>query len=162
MTVLIDGYNFAHAAGFVRASMRPAEFRAARESMLGYLSDRCPDGADVLVVFDGKNAPRHTGELRAGRLRVRYSQAEVADDTIESLLSRHTRAMAWTLVSNDTRLHESARRRACRVWSHADLLDWLAEPTPAPKPVPRAKGEKPAGPGADEVADLLRVFGGGR
>ncbi|VTS03915.1 NYN domain-containing protein [Tuwongella immobilis] len=125
MLFLIDGYNLMHAMGYVSPKMNGTRFQHARESFLGYLDEMQPKQVEFLVIFDGTKQSRRSQELRHGRIRVQFSHGEFADDTIESHLQRYHRSMNWTLVSNDTRLHESARRRDCRFWGHEAFLDWL-------------------------------------
>src|SRR5205823_14898097 len=97
---------------------------------------------------------------------VRSAVGQTADDLIEALLAAESRPGEITVVSNDSRLHEAARRRGSRAWSCQHFMDWLAEPDRPPdgggqprrSPAPPAD-EKPAGPTADEAAELARAFG---
>jgi hypothetical protein len=59
------------------------------------------------------------------------------------------------VVSDDSRLHEAARRRECSAWGCARFVDWLVE---APKGAGAAEveEEKPHDVGGED--DLLRAF----
>src|SRR5437763_308530 len=65
-----------------------------------------------------------------------------------------------TVVSNDSRLHEAARRAGSAAWGSQEFLDWVIA-TERPSPEGKAATpEKPDGPAdAAEVTDLLRAFG---
>ena len=46
-----------------------------------------------------------------------------ADDLIEELLAAESKPRAVTVVSNDLRLHEAARRAGGRAWGSQEFLD---------------------------------------
>src|SRR5687767_8384598 len=109
--VLVDGYNLLHAAGLAGSNLR-----AARRRLLDWLADTAR-GEPLLVVFDAQDAPAASAETNHRGVRVRFAFRQTADDLIEALLAADPRPGELTVVSNDTRLHEAARRRGSRVWS---------------------------------------------
>jgi predicted RNA-binding protein with PIN domain len=156
MVVLIDGYNLLHAAGLAGPNRR-----AARRRLLGWLADsaRAHPSSTIHVIFDAQDGPADTPETDHRGIRVRFAFRRTADDLIEELLTSVPPASV-TVVSNDSRLHEAARRRGCPAWSCQQFMDWLIE---ADRPLlTPAMEAKPLPLSADETADLLRAFTSGR
>jgi predicted RNA-binding protein with PIN domain len=157
---LIDGYNLLHAVGW--APRRPAKLEPARRKLLDWLADAVPlksGSATFRVVFDAQKGPAPSvGQSHRGVL-VQFAYRRTADDLIEDLLAAEPAPKGVTVVSNDTRLHESARRAGSGGWSCQRFLDWLVE---AERTVPGSRHyappEKPDGPAPDEVAELLPLF----
>jgi phosphoribosylpyrophosphate synthetase len=148
--LLIDGYNLMHAAGYL-TTRKTGRIEPIRQRFLAWLTNALPArNADAVVVFDG-HAPRTASSFP--RVTVRYSAPVSADDAIEAILSSRERLDA--VVSNDARLHESARRANVPAWRCERFLDWLIEP-PRRDSSSGPTDEKPTG-GVEE-SDLLRAF----
>lgn len=161
MTFLIDGYNLLHAVGWAARQMPGRRLETARRKLLDWLADaagRVP-GVTVRVVFDAQHGPADSTEWSHRGVSVRFARDGTADDVIEELLAAAAKPRAVTVVSNDTRLHEAARRVGSVAWGSQEFLDWvIATERAVPEAVPPAP-EKPDGPvGADEVAALLQAF----
>lgn len=147
MRFLVDGYNLMHAAGYLTA--KPSgKLEPIRRRFLDWLAGvGRTKAAELHVVFDGPSA---SGESDHHGVRVRFGRT--ADDEIESLLDR---AAGFVVVSNDSRLHEAARRAGAAAWRCEQFLDWIiSEPANAVVPLPEP--EKPADAIAD--AELLAAF----
>ena len=164
MNFLIDGYNLMHAVGWMSAGMKPAALAPARAKLLDWLADSSACRTKVAsfrVVFDAMKGPGHTSRETTHRtVAVSFAHRSTADDRIEELLDEAADPKRLVVVSNDTRLHESARRARAKGWFTPAFLDWLNETGEAAKPpAERAGTEKPDGPPPpDEAAALLRVF----
>ena len=119
---------------------------------------RVLDGA--VVVFDAqKGAAPSVGRSHRGVL-VQFAYRRTADDLIEELLGAEPTPRDVTVVSNDGRLHEAARRSGSRGWTCQEFVDWLIDAgRDAPGSPHHRPPEKPDGPApADETAALLRAF----
>jgi predicted RNA-binding protein with PIN domain len=161
VTYLIDGYNLLHALGW--APKRPNKLEPARRKLLDWLADAAPlksGAATFRVVFDAQEAPAPSvGQSHRGVL-VQFAYRATADDRIEELLDAEATPREVTVVSNDGRLREAARRAGSRGWACRQFLDWLLEAERATPGTPQYRPpEKPDGPApADEAAALLRAF----
>lgn len=161
MTFLIDGYNLMHAVGLVgRATLAPL-FERARVRFLDWLADGVKGRtASVRVVFDAQQAPVPSLEMLHRGVRVRFAFQRTADDVIEELVAVEPRPHMVTVVSNDSRIREAARRAECGVASCQEFTDWLiggaAEYRGGPAR-PAAEPDKPE-PDASETDELLRAF----
>jgi predicted RNA-binding protein with PIN domain len=152
---LIDAYNLMHAAGVVGRT-KTGSLKSARRRLLDWLADGVRSRADTLrVIFDGQTAPADSGEETYCGLQVKFAFRATADDAIEAELAGLPRRGA-VVVSDDTRLHEAARRRGCEAWGCARFVDWLIEPPKPKEAVPIPNVEKPTLPGGDE--ELLKAF----
>jgi predicted RNA-binding protein with PIN domain len=160
VTFLIDGYNLMHAAGLAHRAMTGARFDRARTRFLDWLADGAKDRAEVRVVFDAQEAPAPSLEAVHRGVRVRFAFRQTADDMIEQLVEHEPRPELLTVVSNDSRVRESARRAGCASFTCAEFIDWLISPA-----VPREQdnrtgapeGDKPQ-PTSGDVDELLPVF----
>jgi predicted RNA-binding protein with PIN domain len=161
---LIDGYNLLHAMGVLSGRVGPNGLEKARQRLLGLLAGGFGDeAASVTVVFDAANAPRGAAEAAEFRgIHVRFAvRQDEADDLIEELLNCDSAPRRITLVSDDHRLQQAARRRDCQIQGCDEFLDWLdrhrRERTQQPTQTPE---EKARAPGRDtqrwlaEFADL--------
>ncbi|MFM8272745.1 MAG: NYN domain-containing protein [Gemmata sp.] len=161
MTFLIDGYNLMHAVGLVSRATPAAHFDRARTKFLDWLADGTKGKAAALrVVFDAQEAPAPSLETVHRGVRVRFAFKRTADDVIEELVEREPRPHAVTVVSNDARVREAARRAACGVASCEEFTDWLISTDPERQwgAAPRApEADKPE-PTAEETDELLRAF----
>jgi uncharacterized protein len=159
---LIDGYNLMHASGLARRGLPAGALHQARGRFLDWLADAAKGrGAAIRVVFDAANTTNHSEESDYRGIRVRFTTGRTADDEIEELLAAEAHPSGITVVSNDSRLRESARRRAAAFLSCEEFIDWTIDPRPpltAPDPPP-ARPEKPeAAPTEAEQAALLAAF----
>jgi predicted RNA-binding protein with PIN domain len=162
MRFLIDGYNLLHAGW--PAYARHARARAwprLRQLVLDRLRDRHgAAAADVTVVFDARHAPRDAEpvEDRPG-LHVRFAVGyPSADDLIEELIRTDAAPAGLTVVSDDRRLRDAARRRGCTVARCLDYLEALDRPPPRPPDAAEPPG-KPEEVSPEEVEQWLREFG---
>ncbi len=160
VTFLVDGYNLMHATGLAHRRLPPGQLQAARKRLLDWLADSPAVRAGtvtVRVVFDAQNGPGESREQHHRRVSFRFAFRQTADDLIESLILAEPRPSPLVVVSNDGRLHESARRRGFRGWSCQAFTDWLiggGPPATAPPPPP---DEKPT-PSRSHDEELLRAF----
>lgn len=163
MSFLVDGYNLMYAAGAAPPPGGPrAAFDAARERFLLWLNGTPAvrgTSETVRLVFDAQNSTRDLGSTTRGRLLVTFSFGQTADDLIEALLAVERHPQTVGVVSNDGRVQASARRRGCPVLTCEAFLDWLREP-PATDGRVAAADEKAVAMTPDELAALMRVFGG--
>jgi predicted RNA-binding protein with PIN domain len=158
MRYLIDGYNLLHAMGLLLGKVGPHGLEKARLALLGRLHARYgADAGRVTVVFDASRAPPGAAaEQDYKGVRVRFALREEADDVIEELIRSDSAPRRLTVVSDDHRLQNAARRRCCPVLGCLDFLDELARPRPA-----RARREAPAKPDGvsrDDLQRWLRTF----
>lgn len=154
MPFLVDGYNLMHAAGYLTAKPT-GRLDPARRRFLDWLAGVARvKGADVRVVFDGQASPSASPESVHRGVRVRFSFGLAADDEIETLLEHAARGLV--VVSNDSRLHEAARRAGVLAWRCERFLDWVIREAVPPTPPVEVPEEKPAQPDAD--AALLAAF----
>jgi hypothetical protein len=160
MLYLIDGYNLLFALG-VLLKDQPAALEKARRRLLELLREAYgDDAAAVTVVFDAKHAPPGLPDaLDYQGLHVVFAAHDAeADDLIEQLIRRASVPHRLTVVSDDHRIREAARRRHCVVQGCGDFLDALdARRRPRPAP-PRDEPAKPEGVSREEAGHWLREF----
>lgn len=163
VTFLIDGYNLMHAIGLVRVGLPQKQLAPARTRLLDWLADAARGRTDTLrVVFDAQNGPAPTGEYAHRGVRVRFAFGRTADDEIEELVAATTAPATATVVSNDGRVQEAARRRGCGVFTCQGFVDWLLAPPRAPDDAPPPDDKPVPPPTASELAEWATVFGGDR
>lgn len=160
MRFLIDGYNLLHAVGWLTPKVPRQQLEGARLRLLDWLADapatKAPD-VRHLVVFDAlKGRAPSVGQSHRGIL-VHYAYRRTADDLIEELLQAEPTPRLVTVVSNDQRLMESARRQGSRGWGCTAFIDWLIIPPTTPGEEPGSP-EKPPGPSEAEIEEWLSVF----
>ena len=164
MNYLIDGYNLLHALWAIGRKVGPRGLRKARLALLGLLQQTFADeAANVTVVFDAAGAPPGlAGEEFHEKIHVRYAvHEEEADDLIEALIRRESAPQNLTVVSDDHRIQQAARRGQCVPLGCGDFLDRLADHRPrngtaadaAPTP------PKPEKISEEEVESWLKEFG---
>ncbi len=163
MIFLIDGYNLLHAIGWATPKMRQPALEPARRKLLDWLADSAPHKAKTdqfRVVFDAMKGPSRSAESFHRGILVHFAYRSTADDLIEELLAAESKPRLVTVISNDLRLHESARRNHSKAWMSTEFLDWLLmfKERSAPDEV-RSAPEKPLGPVSDdETGALLKAF----
>ncbi|MCI0458590.1 MAG: NYN domain-containing protein [Gemmataceae bacterium] len=137
-TYLIDGYNLLYSMGILQGRVGPNGLEKARQRLLGLLAGAFgADASSVTVVFDAAGAPPGAPEALEYRgVQVRFAvRHDEADDLIELLIEQSSAPRQLTVVSDDNRLQQAARRRACQVQGCELFLDWLdgqRRPTPRP------------------------------
>ena len=163
MTFLIDGYNLMYAAGLATRAMPTAQFERARTRFLDWLADGAKNRAELRVVFDAQRAPTPSLETVHRGVRVRFAFRQTADDLIEQLVAEEPKPHAVTVVSNDSRVREAARRAECVTLSCEEFMDWLISASGAQEQgvdtprSPQPEQEKPE-PTTGDVDELLPVF----
>lgn len=160
MPYLIDGYNLLHATGRLTARAAKHTLEASRKWLLVELVRyHGPDASNVTVVFDAVNAPAHVrGEQEHGGVKVVYSRGQTADDLIEELIEDEASPRLLTVVSDDNRIKQAARRRGCVVLGCLDYCErWQERPTIPAVAIP-AEPAKPEET-EEEKRRWLDVFG---
>jgi hypothetical protein len=160
---LIDGYNLLYAMGvLLKGRTGPTVLRKARQRLLDLLRERCGEQTDaVTVVFDARHAPPGLpDEIDHEGIHVAFAVHEdEADDLIEALIRQASVPHRLTVVSDDHRIREAARRRHCVVQRCGDFMDWLADqPRPRTAP-PRDEPGKPNRVSREETQHWLEEFG---
>jgi len=159
---LIDGYNLIHAMGLLPKKAGPRGLEKARVALLGTLHGFFGEKATaVSVIFDAAKAPPGSKpEQDYHGLKVHFATGGLlADDVIEAMIQREPVPKKLTVVSNDHRLQQAARRRQARAMSCEDFLDVLATRRPAAPPPPVSSAEKNESMTEEEKSRLLEEFG---
>lgn len=164
MLFLIDGYNLLFAVGYASKRTPQPQLDPSRRRLLDFLADSAPvkaNAARFRVVFDAMYGPFPSGPHSHRGVTVEFAFRSTADDAIEDLLAADPTPAKLVVVTNDLRLHESARRARAKAWPVAEFLDYLDTFTEKARPAhERAAPEKPTGPVSDaEAAEWLRAFG---
>ena len=162
MRYLIDGYNLLYALGLARKYGGRGAWDRSRRLLLDWLADRHgPTAGEVTVIFDAQNSFGGVIEESHRGLRVLRDRGRTADDMIEDLLREEKSPETLTVVSNDGRVREAARRRGAVVRKCDEYLDDLLgrkqtlKSARSPDPV----AEKDVRPTPDEQAEWERAFG---
>jgi uncharacterized protein len=161
MLYLIDGYNLLHAMGVPESHRRLARLDQARGTLLGLLGAAHGDGASaVTVVFDAANAPRGaSSEQYYKGIHVVFAvHEEEADDLIEVLIRQASVPRQLTVVSDDHRIQQAARRRRCTTLGCQAYLEWLEKKQRRPAPVTPPASAKPQTVTGAERDHWLREF----
>jgi hypothetical protein len=162
MLYLIDGYNLLFAMGVLLPGRTgPALLEKARSRLLELL--RGAHGAapaSVTVVFDAKHAPRGApAEFDYEGIHVSFAvHDDEADDLIEQLIRRAATPRKLTVVSDDHRIQQAARRRHCIVQGCGAYMDWLYGWRHPPPDRPPEESAKPASVSGEEAQRWLREF----
>jgi hypothetical protein len=161
MRYLIDGYNLLHAMGVLSGRVGPHGLEKARLALLGRLLHlHAGDPGRVTVVFDAANAPPGAErEQEYKGVHVLFALREEADDVIEALIRRDSAPRQLTVVSDDRRLKEAARRRQCPSLGCLDYLEHVGRParrgpTVEVQAKPQAVSAEEARRWLEEFADL--------
>lgn len=159
MRYLIDGYNLMYALGLVRRNGGRAGWERARRTMLDWLSDQLGNAAgDTTVIFDAQNTVGGVVEEAYRGLHIIRDRGRTADDLIEDLLKEDRSPQTLTVVSNDARVREAAKRRNCQVLKCSEYVDQLMRSPKRPDPA-AADDEKNARATPEEQAEWLKAFG---
>jgi uncharacterized protein len=159
---LIDGYNLLFAMGVLHARAGPHGLEKARLGLLGLLHGAYGDeSGNVTVIFDAAHAPPGlTAEQTLQGVHVRFALGhKEADDVIEEQIRHAADPKHLTVVSDDHRIQQAARRRHCAVLRCADYLDWLAHHRRQRRQTPEPL-EKQAGLSAQDDQYWLAEFAG--
>jgi predicted RNA-binding protein with PIN domain len=155
---LIDGYNLLFAMGVLHGKVGPHGLEKARLRLLGLLhAVHAEQSANVTVVFDAAHAPPGAAPAQVVQgVQVRFSVgSKEADDLIEELIARAAAPKNLTVVSDDHRIQQAARRRHCTVLACEGYLDWLARRRRQRRQTPETP-EKPFG--ATDTSYWLEEF----
>ncbi len=159
MRYLIDGYNLLHATGdLVGRTERPHGLEKARRALLGRLIALHGDNIGcVTVVFDARNAPPGAEFQHDYKgVHVLFAVREEADDLIETLIGQESSPRQLTIVSDDHRLKDAARRGHCASVGCLDYLEQVGRKASA-RPVPESPKEPPV-LSAEETQSWLAEF----
>lgn len=164
MRFLIDGYNLLFAVWPAEGrQLRAREWPRFRQRLLDRLRQRHGGSAEpVTVIFDASRAPSAAPpEEDYKGVHVRFAVGyPSADDLIEELIRTDSAPSRLTVVSDDRRLRDAARRRGCQVTGCLDYFEGVEHP-PSPKEPRNEPPPKPEGPSPEEVERWLEEFGGG-
>jgi predicted RNA-binding protein with PIN domain len=162
MRYLIDGYNLLHAMGVLAGRTGPGGLEKARRRLLGLLRGAHGEqAAEVTVVFDAAGAPPGVpAEQEYQGVQVRFALRREADDLIEELIRRDPAPRSLTVVSDDRRLRQAARRRRCPALGCEEYLDELDRRRPPRRPTPDPGAAKPEGVSRAETNHWLSEFAG--
>jgi uncharacterized protein len=162
MRYLIDGYNLAYAMGLLRKQTSPAGVEAARRDLLvwllRYYGSETPS---VTVVFDASRAPPGaSGRQQHQGIHIFYALHEQADDLIEDLIEAESSPRQLTVVSDDRRIKDAARKRQCVVTGCLDYMEQVQhQHAPQALPAKPTEPDKPEGVSAEETQRWLKEFG---
>src|SRR5262245_2121280 len=159
-TYLVDGYNLIHAMGLLPPRVGPGGLEKARRALLGLLAGTFGEEASaVTVVFDARQAPPGADAAQiAHGIRVQFAVGgREADEVIEELIQQASAPKSLSVVSDDHRLQQAARRRQARSVGCGDFLDLLkAKRKECRRPAPDEKHGHASGA---ETAHWLEAFG---
>ncbi len=126
LRVLVDAHNLIHADASLRALMRePQAHMRNAEAARRALEERLANRASIELIYDGGPGGVAASHHRRG-LRVRYSGADEADDTIVAMLRSDARRPV-AVVTDDRELSRRARQLGARVIGCAAFLASLPD-----------------------------------
>jgi predicted RNA-binding protein with PIN domain len=159
MRYLIDGYNLMYALGLVRRNGGRAGWERARRTMLDWLADQVGNAVgDTTVIFDAQNTVGGVVEEAYRGLHLIRDRGRTADDLIEDLLKEERTPQSLTVVSNDARVREAAKRRGGQVLKCSEYVDQLMRSPKRPASA-TSEDEKDAQATPEEKARWLKAFG---
>ena len=142
MPIIIDGNNLLHSL-----AKHDRSRDAVRRNVLDAVRH---EGVSLILVFDGPPPAGSPEREHLGRVSVRYSGSESADDVIIGFLPTGRRASQWVVVTDDRGLRDRVRDRGAQVRS---LSEWRSR-----KPrVPRRQAWEPK-LSSNEIADWENFF----
>lgn len=141
ITLILDGYNVAHAVPELARQMDQS-LQAAREALVRLCEEywaRRGDIGRICVVFDGRDdAGFGSPQPQRGRVEVLFTRKpEEADKRILSLIESEQGRGRFVVVSNDNEVANNARAFGARVLSAQEFYK-QARPSRAPSPRPSA------------------------
>ena len=157
MAYLIDGYNLLFTIGLAHRRTPPRDFERARNTLIARLAQLLgPAAGETTVVFDALHGSQrgHQEEVRDG-VTVVFALRRLADDLIEELIGQDSAPRGLTVVSDDRRVQQAARRRHCPVLGCLDFVERLGRPAAPP---PEEAPAKPSGVSRAEAQHWLREF----
>jgi hypothetical protein len=122
MPIIIDGNNLLHSLAKHDRS-RDAVRRNALDAVRH-------ESVSLILVFDGPPPAGSPEREHLGRVSVRYSGSESADDLIIGLLPTGRRTLQWVVVTDDRGLRDRVRDRGAQVRS---LSEWRSRKPPGPR-----------------------------
>jgi predicted RNA-binding protein with PIN domain len=134
-----------------------------RQRLLDHLQTKSTaSSGSVTIVFDAARPPVGApAEEDHQGLHIRFAVGyPSADDLIEELVQAESAPAQLTVVSDDRRIRDAARRRGCRELGCLDYLESLERASPATPAVEEPNG-KPENVAPEEREHWLREFGGG-
>jgi predicted RNA-binding protein with PIN domain len=161
MFYLIDGYNLLHAMGILGGAVGPAGLERARLNLLGVLRGaHGPEAEKVTVVFDAADPPRGLpARFDYQGLHVAFAvDQEQADDLIEELIRQEAAPKNLTVVSDDRRVQQAARRRNCVAQGCEEYLRSLQTKRLANRPKTDSASLKPHAVSDAETRHWLDEF----
>jgi predicted RNA-binding protein with PIN domain len=161
MPHLIDGYNLLYATGHLTARSGRRSLQSARKAMLiQIVAGHGAEAGAVTVVFDARLAPPGSpSKDNHGGVRVLFSRGQTADDLIEELIRDEPNPRLLTVVSDDHRIKQAARRRGCSVLGCLDYYEQLQQQKrPQPPGPPHEPPSKPEQSSPEETQRWLDVF----
>jgi len=161
MHYLIDGYNLLHRVGILLGQAQPGRLEPARARLMRHLKQHRKNDrtVSIAVIYDAMRSPtQRDSHQDDDGIDIFFTHTSEADDLIEEMLRQVNAPNQVTVVSDDRRLQEAARRNKCRVLACEDY--WiLAETIPAPKPLePEREETKPGMLTQDEIARWEKEF----
>jgi hypothetical protein len=156
---LIDGYNLMYAMGILPRPMGPKGLERARLAFLGFVKGAHGAEADrVTVVFDARRAPPDVPTVAHHQgVEVRFAVREgEADELIERLIAEASAPRRLTVVSDDHRIQQAARRRRCPVLGCEEYLSRREKRRR--RPASRPEADAKPGPSREETRHWCAEF----
>lgn len=152
MRFVIDAYNLLFAIGRLTPRSGKDALVGARQWLMSRTRHAHQDADKVIVVFDGKSG---SGAKPTGAI---FSGPQEADDIIEDTIRRETVPGRLTVVSDDLRLREAARRKGCVVLRCLDYAEQylLADPSTPTAPEESCSTAPPPGDERQTYLDLFK------
>ena len=88
------------------------------------------------------------------------ARPELPDDLIEELIGAESAPAQLTVVSDDRRIRDAARRRGCHVLGGLDYFESTEGTKPPPSQAPQDPNGKPEHVAPEEKERWLQEFGG--
>jgi hypothetical protein len=151
MPVLIDGNNLLH--HLPGGQRRREEVRRLSLELIRREAVR------VVVVFDGPSPQGTPPRELLGRLTIVYSGSRSADDVIIDTLPGGAGARQWTVVTDDLKLRDRARRQGAEVRSTGQWGRKLLGPGSEPADSRTSTSDKLS---PSQVEEWSRYFASGR
>lgn len=132
MLWIIDGYNLMHAWKPIARDAPPPQFQRHRKEFLSWLAQHHSSNHSqdsVEVVFDAHDAPQPTPIRLFRGLNVIFTYKMHADHWIDERLQNCSNDnQPITVVSDDHRVQQTARRRMCQTMGCQEFLEKWMQP----------------------------------